>query len=94
MFASEEKRPLNPRRNNPSTQSELFPAVLSRAAGSGANRACQLSRLNAELLQLVVPKTHPGRLRAGSQGMSVKDDWTLFPLHFRHFPLVFSPRAA
>jgi len=26
------------RRNNPSTQSELVPAVLSRAAGSGANR--------------------------------------------------------
>ena len=32
------KRPLNPRRNNPSTQPELFPAVLSRAAGGGANR--------------------------------------------------------
>ena len=42
----------------------------------------QLSRLNTELLQLVVTKTHPGRLRAGSQ----RERWC-FPLHFRHFPL-------
>ena len=28
------------------------------------------SRLNTELLQLVVPKTHPARLRAGSQRLS------------------------
>ena len=49
----------NLRSNNPSTQPELFPAVLSRAAGSGANRVCQTSRLNAELLQLVVPVIFP-----------------------------------
>ena len=47
------------RSNNPSTRPELFPAVLSRAAGNGANRACQLSRLNTELLQLVVPDAYP-----------------------------------
>ena len=34
----------------------------------------QLSRLNTELLQLVVTKTHPGRLREGSRRLSIKDD--------------------
>ena len=52
---------------HPLDRSSSPPSCHGRQGAEPTGHLCQLSRLNAELLQLVVPKTHPGRLRAGSQ---------------------------
>ena len=63
---------------HPRNRSSSPPSCHGRLGAEPTGQLCQLSHLNAELLQLVVPKTHPGRLRAGSRLMSIKDDSRLF----------------
>ena len=55
---------------HPLDRSSSPPSCHGRQGAEPTGHLCQLSRLNAELLQLVVTKTHPGRLRAGSQRLS------------------------
>ena len=58
---------------HPLNHSSSPPSCHGRQGTEPTGHLCQLSRLNTELLQLVVPKTHPSRLRAGSQRLSRKD---------------------
>jgi hypothetical protein len=52
---------------HPHNLSSSPPSCHGRQGAEPTGHLCQLSRLNAELLELVVTKTHPGRLRAGSR---------------------------